>query len=132
METVIAAHDAAVLIGRCVACKRPFRVEIPPEVVERFGARLAGAPGYALAAAGIGPIRCLCQDRGIRCPDRGDGIPKCGDWHCDGHGPSEVKFKRVKVEYKPEVQCSGSCWQAKSSKCTCSCRGKSHGGMWAS
>lgn len=119
-----------VFIGRCVDCRKPFRVEIPDNVAGRFGDRARHAIGPVLFAAGIAPPRCHCMDRGVRCPDRGDGIPKCGDWHCDGHGPSQVKFAVVKVAYKPEVRCGGSCWTAKSSNCICSCAGRNHGGAW--
>ena len=127
----LAANIPAVFIGRCVDCKRPFRVEIPAEIADRFGPRLPNCIGAVLPAAGIAPVRCLCRDRGIRCPDRADGLPACGDYLCNGHGPSAVKFAIVKTTYKPEEACGGSCWAAKSSKCTCSCRGKNHGGMHA-
>jgi hypothetical protein len=104
------ATDTApsVLMGRCAACKRPFRVDIPAGVAERFGARLGSAIGYALLAAKIKPPRCS-----------------------DGHAPAPVNFALVKTEDKPEAICGGKCWAAKSATCACSCDGANHGGMHA-
>lgn len=120
----------AVFIGRCIDCKRPFRVEIPAEIADRFGARLKNAIGAALPAAGISPPSCDCR-AGVRCTESPLGLPECGDSHCDGHGRTYVKFAIVKTTYKPEETCGGSCWTAKSTNCTCSCRGKNHGGAHA-
>lgn len=117
---------AIVLIGRCVNCKRPFRVEIPAAQ-----AKWANA-AQAIRAAGLVVPHCDCRARGIRCAEYDNGLPVCGDSFCDGHGPSEVKFAKLKVTYKPEAICGpGNCWGAVSSQCTCSCRGKNHGGVWA-
>ena len=101
----LAAGIPAVFIGACASCRRPFRVEIPAEIADRFGPRLPNCIGAALPAAGITPPSCDC------------GAP--------------VKFTIVKVTYKAEKACGGNCWAAKSSKCVCSCRGKNHGGMHA-
>lgn len=114
-----------VLIGRCVNCKRPFRVEIPAETRYAYAEQ-------AVRAAGLEVPRCDCRARGKRCPELENGLPACGDSFCDGHGPSEVKFTRLRITYKPEAVCGpGNCWGAVSSRCTCSCRGKHHGQMWA-
>lgn len=113
----------AILIGRCTACKRPFRVDVPADIAERFGERLPYCIPYVLQAAGIS-VRCDCRE-GI-CE-----IPECSDRFCEGHNGMPVRFTAgsvVKVTYKPEEKCGGSCWSAKGSNCTCSCRGKNHGG----
>lgn len=119
-----------ILIGRCTACKHPFRVEIPAGIAARFGERLPHCVPYVLQAAGIS-VSCDCR-RGP-CPPMENGIPACGDSWCEGHGGTDVKFTAgsvVKVTRKPEKQCGGSCWSAKSSNCTCSCEGENHGGAW--
>jgi hypothetical protein len=119
-----------ILIGRCTACQRPFRVEIPAEVAERFGGRMPYCLGLVLQAAGI-TVSCDC--RSGPCPPAGNGNPACGDSWCEGHGGTAVRFTAgsvVKVTYKPEKRCGGSCWSARSSNCTCSCEGENHGGAW--
>lgn len=125
---MVEAEIPAVVIGRCVACKRPFRIEISRSVAERFGARFPNCIAHVLRAAGIPAPSCDCR-KTTRCPETGTyGLPECLDYDCAGHEKTSVKFAAVKVAYKPEVTCGGSCWTAKSSKCTCSCRGKNHGG----
>lgn len=93
----------AVLIGHCTTCQHPYRVEIPADIAERFGPRMRHAMGYVLKAAGITLPACGCPNRSVR-------------------------FAPVRVAYKAEKACGGSCWTAKSVTCTCSCNGKNHGG----
>lgn len=117
--------DALIIIGRCVACKRAFRCELPP------GSPVWGSAKLTLVKGGVTPPWCDCRTT-QRCPEFGNGLPECLDWDCSGHTLTEVKFSRLKVTYKPEAICGpGNCWGAISSRCTCSCRGKNHGGMWA-
>jgi len=114
-----------VLIGRCTGCKQAFRAEIP-----------AGRPvfaGYATEAAMAAghPIHHGCR-AGARCPEYPSGLPECGDSFCEGHALTDIRYRALKITYKPEAICGpGNCWGAKSTNCTCSCRGKNHGGMWA-
>jgi hypothetical protein len=121
--TDTAVADPVILIGRCIGCKRPFRTEIPGDVAGRFGPRLPNCIPYVMQSARISPVWCDCRDL---CE-----VPECGDRFCEGHKGMPVRFTAgsvVKVTHKPEEKCGGSCWSAKSSKCTCSCRGKNHGG----
>jgi hypothetical protein len=98
----LAAGIPAVFIGRCASCRQPFRVEIPAEIADRFGPRLPNCIGAVLPAAGITPPSCDCG--------------------------GSVKFAIVKTTYKAEEACGGRCWSAKSTTCSCSCRGRNHGG----
>jgi hypothetical protein len=102
--------DAAaplVLIGRCNTCKRPYRYDIPADVVDRLGglSRTAHIPGVAIGLAGLS----------------GHGCPE------PGHSVHVTAGSALKVTYQPDVECGNSCWQAKSTGCTCSCRGRNHG-----
>lgn len=122
-----ATAPETVLMGRCVTCRRPFRITVP--VTFAHPGRVWHA---ALVATGVDAPLCDCAAG--RCPQDADGVPACGDWHCQGHGPSAVWWTPLTMEYKADVYCpvgGGSCWTAKSSKCTCSCRGANHGGMYA-
>ena len=116
---------AAVVIGLCVECKTAFRVEIPAGVAVfpaslRAAVRLAGHAVWHNCRAGV------------RCQESPLGLPACGDSFCTGHPQSEIKFRVLRVIYKAEAVCGpGNCWGAKSTTCTCSCRGKNDGGMWA-
>jgi hypothetical protein len=125
-----ATGTPAILMGRCVICKRAFRIDIPADVAESFGRRLPHAIPYAVKAAGMNIPKCECRV-GVRCEESPLGLPACGDAWCEGHGPLPLKFAAVKVKHAPEVRCGGSCWAAKSSNCTCSCNGENHGGAHA-
>jgi hypothetical protein len=92
-----------VVLAECRGCKSVFRAEIPVDVVARFGPRLRGAFAYAMQAAHIKIPVCECRDLRGR------------------------KIVTVNAEYKPDVQCGNSCWQAKSAGCVCSCKGLNHG-----
>lgn len=130
MESPAATGIPAIIMGRCIVCKRAFRIEIPADIAERFGERLRFAAPYVMNAAGIALPRCECRV-GIRCQESALGLPECGDSRCEGHGHLPLKLAAVKVTYKPEVACGASCWRAKCSNCICSCAGKNHGGMHA-
>lgn len=124
MTSSAVADGPSILIGRCSGCGHAFRAEVP-----------AGRPvfaGYATLAAGANgfPIRHDCRT-GVRCPESPEGLPACGDWDCEGHDFTEVNYKALKITYKPGAVCKpGSCHEARTSKCTCSCRGKNHGLLW--
>mgnify|MGYP001575061791 CR=1 FL=1 len=102
-----AAVPETVLMGRCVTCRRPFRITVP--LTFKYPGRVWHS---SLLAAGVEPPLCPCAE----------------------HGRGEVWWTPLTVEYKPEVLCSpggGGCWTARNSKCRCSCRGANHGGMYA-
>jgi hypothetical protein len=125
-DTAIAL--APVLIGRCIGCPQGFRAELSPQarVLPNQHWRVANA--YA-RTAGFTTWHD-CRD-GVRCPQGENGLPDCGDWECAGHDKTEIHFRVLKSEFKPEVACSpGRCHEAKSSTCTCSCNGANHGAMW--
>lgn len=92
-------------IGQCCICSKVYR-----------------------AGAGTS-VWCDCR-QGIPCEIR-YGMPKCGADECHGHIQTAIRFKAVKVTYKAEKACGGSCWTAKSTVCTCSCNGRNHGGVHA-
>jgi hypothetical protein len=123
--TETAEQAPTVLLGRCVNCKRAFRVEVPAGTPV-----YPSAPGFAIRMAGLEEPSCDCRAT-TRCPEMANGLPECLDWDCAGHPQTTVKFKAVKVTYKLETPCGGGCWGARSSNCLWSCRGKNHGGMWA-
>lgn len=120
-----AAATATALIGRCAGCGQAFRAEIPAGVVVCASTATGRAREHGY------PTWHHCR-AGVRCPGDPGCLPACGDWECQGHDLTEIRYRALKVTYTPGVKCSGSCWQAKSSNCTCSCAGKSHGRMWAS
>jgi hypothetical protein len=116
-----------ILIGRCTnpACRRPYRIELPGDSTVWANALLT------LRYAGAQEPRCDCR-AATRCPEQPGGLPECLDWDCTGHAETEVKFRVLKVTYKSDAICGpGNCWGDRSSTCTCSCRGRNHGGMWA-
>ena len=118
------AADPSILMGRCTGCSQAFRAEIPSgrPVFAGYATDAARAAGY--------PCRHGCRT-GIRCPEDQAGLPACSDWDCDGHEHTEIKYRALKITYKPGATCGpGNCWDAKGSACTCSCRGANHGRMY--
>lgn len=114
------AADMSILIGRCTGCGQAFRAEIP--VLQGYATWAAQAAGY--------PVHHGCRN-GVRCPEGESGVPACGDSWCEGHEHTEVKYKALKITYKPEATCGpGNCWDARGASCTCSCKGANHGRMY--
>jgi hypothetical protein len=102
MTSATAAAAPEIRIGRCAACKRVYRV-----------------------TAGVPVPWCGCR-KDTPCEIR-YGFPACGGDICTGHNQTFIKFKTVKVTYKAERECTGTCWNATGDGCTCSCRGENHG-----
>ena len=115
----------AVMIGRCVTCKRPFRIEIPRSVGPVRCPRTARQRRRHPHRRHPGPVVRLSEGHPVRNPC---GRPRSGRDESHGHEHTGIKFAEVKITYKPLETCGGSCWMAKSSKCACSCRGKNHAG----
>jgi hypothetical protein len=122
--TDTAPTGPSILIGRCTVCKRTYRAEIPSDwpVWPSTATRAAYAAGYS--------VRCDCRE-GVRCPEDENGCPSCWDWRCDGHWFTQIEYRPLRITYKPGAVCGpGNCWGARSSECTCSCRGEHHGRKW--
>ena len=120
--------DAPALIGRCTGCGRAFRAELTADAPVLQGVHWRVANGYA--RAGGFQTWHGCRD-GLRCAEGENGLPECGDWACEGHDRTEIRYKVLRSAWKPEAVCSpGSCHLAKSATCTCSCRGRNHGSAW--
>lgn len=123
-----ATTTTPVLIGRCTGCGQPFRAELPGTARVLPGAHWRIATTYARAAAF--PTWHDCR-KGVRCAEDAVGYLECGDWRCEGHDKTEIRYRVLKSDYKPEAVCRpGSCHEAKSSTCACSCNGANHGVMW--
>ena len=78
----IAERALSPYLGRCTACPRTFRADLPYSLP-----RLSG-PSVVIDLCG-----CDCRN-GKRCPEGEHGFPACGDWECAGHDVTQ-KFAAI-------------------------------------
>lgn len=115
------------LIGRCTGCGQAFRADLAPGAPALPGSHWRIATGLA-RAAGFTTWHG-CRD-GKRCPEGERGLPECGDWDCEGHDLTEVRYRVLRSEFRPVACRPGSCGRARNSTCLCSCGGRNHGSAW--
>lgn len=97
--TLTATTTPDIRIGACVACKTVYRVQVDTRDGITYWPSIGGETGGY----------CGCRAH-LGFPD------------------TRVKYGQpVEVTYAPEVTCGARCYTAKSSTCTCSCRGGQHG-----
>lgn len=128
--TVTAAGGplAPVLIGRCSECGQPFRADLEPDTPCPAGVSWQVATTFARWRGYQTWHGCRT---GVRCPEGENGLPACGDWECEGHERTEIRYRVLRSTYKPGVSCNAAtCGTARSTTCTCSCRGREHGSAW--
>src|SRR5262245_49568738 len=104
MSTGAAEPQPTILIGQRPVCGAGFRAEIPASrpVVAVYATAAAQAADY--------PIRHDCRT-GVRCPEDAASLPACGDSNCGGHAQTEIKYRSVRITYKPDAMCGpGNCW----------------------
>ena len=110
--TDTATDSPVILIGRCPACSAPHRIEIAAAAADRY-------PNWRYN------LEFFLSEQ-VRI-----AWPACAN----GHRRTQIKFTRggiVKVTEAPEITCGNKCWQSKSATCSCSCKGRNHGGAHAS
>jgi hypothetical protein len=95
---------AAPLIGRCVACKRTFRV------ASEIQARITS---------------CDCR-QGIECSDWAHQHGQTGGVPTPDHPVTAIRWRTVKATVT-DKDCDSRCQHARSGKCACSCGGQNHG-----
>lgn len=99
-------------VGRCRRCKKFHRVEGPMEVerVHRRRGRLGPHGTDVWKGRWVLSVECECRDGTVT------------------NGRTLVQLERVHATARTDHECGPRCVNATGPACSCSCRGKNHGG----